>query len=162
MRHVSVRGDSLKWGRRMCAHVCMQAKNWVCWSIMHSFSNFTCEMVYCICVSVLWKTWTCLCWSVCAPLSADCPALAHPYSTPDMEHENTASDMLGAHTHIHYVHMVTSGAAFTQILSSQVSSKPIRQPDPESSSRSGLQSINLEHKRPDSPTDCTQTLLHCI
>lgn len=27
----------------------------VCWSIMHSFSKFTCDIVYCICISALWK-----------------------------------------------------------------------------------------------------------
>lgn len=41
--------------------VCGWERQRMCWSIMHSFSKFTCDMIYCICISVLWKKWTCLC-----------------------------------------------------------------------------------------------------
>lgn len=49
----------------MCVCASVRQRGRVCWSIMHSLSKFTCDRVYCACVSVLWKKWMCLCLFVC-------------------------------------------------------------------------------------------------
>lgn len=70
--------------------VCAWEKHRACWSIMHSFSKFTCDILYCSCISVLWKEQTCVCvWSTRAPRGADYHVLTHPYATGDMTYNNT-------------------------------------------------------------------------